>query len=217
MRNLFCFIFSLILTNAIYSQSNPTSEKKPHPELAADDSFSNGAYATGLQSTISMHEKNVLKKIASLEKLQMKVAEINQSLLNKIVIKDEVPVLHQDTNPPIVSSRTIEISFQDHKVKEVKIISSKRNLKNDLNSVIRTLTFEPANFSEIKISVDRFESKVKGFPQVESYKDMPSEAKIHVIKLIDDILVNAIFRFDTFVQKSKEGKLEATINNVKEL
>jgi NAD-dependent DNA ligase len=102
-------------------------------------------------------------------------------------------------------------------LKEVKIISSKRNLKNDLNSVIRTLTFEPANFSEIKISVDRFESKVKGFPQVESYKDMPSEAKIHVIKLIDDILVNAIFRFDTFVQKSKEGKLEATINNVKEL
>ena len=37
-----CFILSLILANAIYSQSNPNSEKKPHPELAADDSFSTG-------------------------------------------------------------------------------------------------------------------------------------------------------------------------------
>lgn len=203
----------------VYSQTvaNSNSEKKPHPELAADDSFSTGAYATGLQTTISLYEKNVLTKITTLEKLHSKAVEINKSLLTRIIIKDEPPTIQQDATLNIVSSRQIEISFQDQKIKEIKVISSKRNLKNDLNSIIRVLSFEPANFGDIKIKVDRFESKVNGASQVETYKEMPSEAKIHVIKLIDEILVNAMYRFDTFIQKTKGGKLEATINNVKEL
>lgn len=220
MKTILYILLFLSLNSFVFSQANinnPTSEKKPHPELASDDSYNTGAYATGLQTSISNHEKEILAKIALIEKLQIKISELNKSIQNTVIINDESPVIAANSHLQIVSSRQLEFSFQNSKVKEIKITSSKRNLKNDLNSIIRILTFEPGNFSEIKIKVDRFESKIKGVSQVEAYHEMPPEARIHVIRLIDQVLLNTINRFETFIQKNKGERLENTINNVKEL
>ena len=220
MKFFHCVFLFLSLTSIVFSQTitnNPNTEKKPHPELAADDAYHTGAYATGLQTTISIHEKEILTKIALIEKLHVKLSELNKTIQNKVIINDESPAIVTNSSIQIVSSRQLEFSFQNSKIKEFKIISSKRNLKNDLNSIIRVLTFEPNNFSDIKITVDRFESKIKGVSQVEAYSEMPPEARIHVIRLIDQVLLNTINRFETFIQKNKGEKLDNTINNVKEL
>ncbi|MBK7058968.1 MAG: hypothetical protein IPH52_28725 [Leptospiraceae bacterium] len=65
MKIFLCTLFFLSIPGFVFAQtnaSNPTSEKKPHPELASDDAYNTGAYATGLQTSISNHEKKKKKK-----------------------------------------------------------------------------------------------------------------------------------------------------------
>ena len=66
MKIILYILLFLSLNSFVFSQANtnnPTSEKKPHPELASDDAYNTGAYATGLQTSISNHEKEILAKI----------------------------------------------------------------------------------------------------------------------------------------------------------
>ena len=117
----------------------------------------------------------------------------------------------------IVSASHIEFSFKEEKTKEVKIVSSKKRLSNDLHSVVRTLTFAPGDFASIKIKVDQFDSKMKGVDMIENYNNMAPEVKLVALKAIDLVITNTIFRMDSYLQKGETDKQENTKTHLTEL
>ena len=217
------YILIFILTTGLFAQAsqgntaNSSVEKKPHASASADTSIPKGNYLNSVNQNLATLEKGIVEKIATLEKLQARAAELNNNLKKKVTINDEVPNLIKSESREIVTSRLIEFTFEGEKAKEVKVVSKKKNLANDMHSVVRTLTFAPVNLDTIKIKIDRFESKTKGIDEIEKYTDMPLEEKIVAIKAIDLVLFNTIFRFDTLIQKAEVTNLENIKNNLTEL
>jgi hypothetical protein len=199
----------------VYAQGTPSI-----PKLSNDPDTTSkpvGNYAIGVNQRLSELENRIKEKISNLEKLQSKASELNKGLKERVFIADEVPAMAQDGTVQIVNSRRIEFTFQADKAIELKIISSKKNIKNDLHSVVRTLTFTPTDFSSIKIKVDKFDSQTKGVPEIKEYGKMQSDAKLAALKVIDLVLFNTIFRFDTLIQKAENDSLDNTKKNLEEL
>lgn len=209
------FTASLVFAQA--SQGNSSPEKSPQLAAKEDTSIPKGLYLNGVNQNLSNLEKSISEKISKLEKLQAKAAELDKSFKEKIIIADEVPTLERASNPLIVTSRHIEFTFQTEKAKELRVVSRKKNLNNDLHSVVRTLTFTPGNISSIKIIVNRFDSRIKQISEIQEFDSMPLEGKIIALKAIDNVLYNAIFRFDTAIQRAEVSKLEHTKDNLSEL
>jgi hypothetical protein len=210
-------IFTSSLLFAQASITNSSGQKPPHSSSASDTSIPKGNYLDAVNKNISLLEKNIADKIANLEKLQTKAAELKADMKEKVTIADEVPAMAKDGNVQIVTSRHIQFTFQANKAKELKIVSSKKNLRYDLHSVVRTLTFTPGDLSSIKIKVDRFDSRTFGIAEIEDYNSMPLESKIVALKAIDLVLYNTIFRFDTLIQRAEVTKLENGRSNLSEL
>ena len=212
------FTASLVFAQASQGNTaNSSPEKIPHSTAKEDTSIPKGLYLNGVNQNLSNLEKSISEKISKLEKLQAKAAELDKSFKEKIIIADEVPALERASNPLIVTSRHIEFTFQTEKAKEVRVVSRKKNLNNDLHSVVRILTFAPGNLSSIKVTVNRFDSRVKQISEIQEFDSMPLEGKIVALKAIDNVLYNAIFRFDTAIQRAEVSKLEHTKDNLSEL
>lgn len=213
-------LLSFLLMSGLYAQApqgNSSPEKTPQTRLKEDTSIPKGNYLSGVNQSLSNLEKSIAEKVAKLEILQAKAAELDKSFKEKIIIADEVPALERNSNPLIVTSRHIEFTFQAEKAKELKVVSRKKNLNNDLHSVVRVLTFTPGNISSIKVTVNRFDSRIKQISEIQDFDSMPLEGKIIALRAIDTVLYNAIFRFDTAIQRAEVSKLEHTKDNLSEL
>ncbi|HRG44846.1 MAG TPA: hypothetical protein PLX69_12300 [Leptospiraceae bacterium] len=216
---IYIFSTGLLLAQSPGSSSNSSARKEPQSsqgsELVTPPANSN--HTNGVYQNLSSLEKSITEKISRLEKLQAKVAEINKNLKEKVSIPDEAPNITKDNGVLIVSARHIEFSFKEEKTKEVKIVSSKKRLNNDLHSVVRTLTFTPGDFASIKIKVDQFDSKMKGVDMIENYNNMAPEVKLVALKAIDLVITNTIFRMDSYLQKGETDKQENTKTHLTEL
>ncbi|MBK8395234.1 MAG: hypothetical protein IPL26_08315 [Leptospiraceae bacterium] len=222
LSRIYTLIF-IFTTVSVFAQApagntaNSSTGKAPHAASKDDTSIPKGNYLNSVNQNLTTLEKGIVEKIATLEKLQARAAELNSNLKQKVTINDEVPNLVKRGGSDIVTSRHIEFTFEGEKAKELKVVSKKKNLSNDLHSVVRTLTFTPVNLESIKIKVVRFDSVTKGVSEIEDYNSMPLEAKIVALKAIDLVLYNTIFRFDTLIQRAEVSKLENTRNNLTEL
>jgi septal ring factor EnvC (AmiA/AmiB activator) len=220
------FLITILTTTAILAQSpgsssNSSARKEPQSSSQGSSELAippaNGNYANGVNQNLATLEKSITEKITRLDKLQTQVASLNKDLKEKITLPDEVPNTVKDNGNLIVSARHIEFTFKEEKTKEVKIVSSKKRLSNDLHSVVRTLTFTPGDFASIKIKVDQFDSKMKGVPFVENYNNMNPDVKLMALKAIDLVLFNTIYRFDSYIQKGDTSKQENTKSHLTEL
>lgn len=209
----------MLLAQSPGSSSNSSSRKEPQSSQSSELSAPapKGNYANGVNQNLVTLEKGITEKISRLEKLQSQLVELNKELKEKVTIPDEDPNITKDNGVFIVSSRRIEFTFKEEKTKEVKIVSSKKRLNNDLHSVVRTLTFTPGDFASIKISVDQFDSKMKGIGMVENYNNMAPDVKQVALKAIDLVLFNAIYRFDSYLQKGETNKHDNTKTHLTEL
>lgn len=217
---IFIFSTSLVLAQSPGSSSNSSARKDPQPSQSIEttnQSAPKGNFAYALSQNIQNLEKSIAEKISRLDQLQTRVAEINKDLKNKATIPEEEPNIIKESGNLIVSSRRIEFTFKEEKTKEVKIISSKKRMKDDLHSVVRTLTFNPGDFSSIKIKVDQFDSKMKEIPLVEDYNSMTPEVKQVALRAIDMVLFNTIYRFDNYIQKGETKKQASTKDHLTEL
>lgn len=214
------FSVSLVFAQSPGSSSNSSARKEPQSAQGSEmviPSAPKGNFANGVNQNILNLEKSITEKISRLDQLHTKVAEINKELKDKVTIPEEDPNLTKESGNVIVSSRRIEFTFKEDKTKEVKIISNKNRLNNDLHSIVRTLTFTPGDFSSIKIKVDQFDSKMKGVLLVEDYNSMAPEVKQIALRAIDLVLFNAIFRFDNYIQKGETKKQDNTKGHLTEL
>ncbi len=219
-------LITILTTTAILAQSpgsssNSSARKEPQSSSQGNSELAipaaNGNYANGVNQNLNTLEKSITEKISRLEKLQAQVAGINKELKEKVSLPDEVPNIAKENGVLIVSARHIEFTFKEEKTKEVKIVSSKKRLNNDLHSVVRTLTFTPGDFASIKLKVDQFDSKMKGIGMVESYNTMAPDVKLIALKAIDLVLFNTIYRFDSYIQKGDTTKQENTKSHLTEL
>jgi hypothetical protein len=190
---------------------------KPHSNLSVDELIPNGEFLTGLNKHLSKMEKNIGEKIIQLEKLHTRITELNKNLKDKVSIAEEIPTLGYNGNIQQVTSRQVEFTFQSDKTKEIKIISRKMNMSNDLYSVIRTVTFNPEKIDSLKMKIDQFDSKINRLSEIEEYSNMPLEVKIEALKSIDSILLNAILRFEGIIHKNGMHKVDKGKKNFKEL
>ncbi len=220
MRIKIFFLLFIFSSNLLFSQStslNSSSEMKPHSNLSVDELIPDGEFLTGLNKHLSKMEKSIADKIIQLEKLHLRITELNKNLKDKVSIAEEIPTLGYNGNIQQVTSRQVEFTFQSDKTKEIKIISRKMNMSNDLYSVIRTVTFFPEKIESLKMKIDQFDTKTNRSSEVEEYSNMPLEVKIEALKSVDNILLNAILRFEGIIQKNGMHKVDKGKKNFKEL
>lgn len=218
-------IVSILTASMVFAQSpgsnsntsRPQGAQKSEQGDAITGSPAKGNYANGVSQNIATLQKSINEKVDRLNKLQAQLADINKSLSNHVTIPEEEPNITKEEGVTVVSSRKIEFSFQGNSTSEVKIVSSKRRIKNDLHSVIRTLTFNPSDFNSIKIKVDQFDGKVKGVPFEESYNAMSPDVQLVALKAIDLVLFNTIYRYDNYLQKRQIDKQENTKSHINDL
>jgi hypothetical protein len=164
-------------------------------------------YSKSFPVNIAILEKEILIKLSDIEKLQQQASEFNKDLQKEIFLISENSVsgLGQAAT---ITAKYVEYIFEAGKTKEIKVVNRQKILKNDLHSITRTLSYTPGNSESIKITVDKFETKVKGNSEVEAYKDLTKESKLQALKAIDSALYATIFRLDSFIQKNEISKLE---------
>lgn len=215
-------ILFFVFTSLIYSQaniSNSSSEQKtPHSNMLMDDLIPAGEYLNNLNKYLAKMEKLISERVAHLESLHSRISVIDKKLKDKLSIVEEVPNLtSEEGHAQIVSSREIEFTFQSDKTKQVKIVSRKMNMTNDLYSLVKTITFNPEKIDSLKIKVDQFNSKVESKTEVDEYNDLPLEVKIEALKAIDKILIHTINNFDAVIQKNRANKVTNGKHNFKDL
>jgi hypothetical protein len=164
-------------------------------------------YTKSIQENIGIVEKQIALKLTDVERLQLEATEFNKELQKEIFLINESS--SSPTGPDgLIIAKYVEFVFEAGKTKEIKIVNRKKLLKNDLHSITRTLTYTPGNSESIKITVERFDSKVKGLTENEMYKDLVKESKLQALKAIDHALFATIFRLDSFIQRSQISKIE---------
>ena len=182
-----------------------------------DDLIPSGEYLNNLNKYLVKMEKLISERVNQLESLHTRISVIDKNLKDKLSIVEEVPNITAEGHTQIVSSREVEFSFQSDKTKQVKIISKKMNMTNDLYSLVKTITFNPEKIDSLKIKVDQFSSKVESKTEIDEYNDLPLEVKIEALKAIDKILIHTINNFDAVIQKNRVNKVTNGKHNFKDL
>ncbi|HMV41762.1 MAG TPA: hypothetical protein PK079_16755 [Leptospiraceae bacterium] len=217
---VYVFVASVVFAQSPGSSSNtsrPQGAQKSEQGDSVSGAPAKGNYANGLSQNIVTLQKSINDKVDKLNKLQVQLSEVNKSLGSHVTIPEEEPNIKKEEGVIVVSARRIEFTFQGNNTSEVKIISSKRRINNDLHSVVRTLTFNPGDFNSIKVKVDQFDSKMKGVPFEESYNAMSPDVQLVALKAIDLVLFNTIYRYDNYLQKRTIDKQENTKSHINEL
>lgn len=184
---------------------NTQSPNSAQPKPNSKEKESN--YSKSILENIAIVEKQIASKVSDVERLQLEATEFNKDLQKEIFLINErssYPVGAEG----LITAKYVEFVFEAGKTKEIKIVNRKKLLKNDLHSITRTLTYTPGNSESIKITVEQFDSKVKGITETEMYKDLVKESKLQALKAIDQALFATIFRLDSFIQKSQLSKIE---------
>ncbi len=184
---------------------NTQSSSSNQPKSNSKEKESN--YTKSILENISIVEKQITSKLTDVERLQLEATEFNKELQKEIFLISESSSAAVGAEG-VITAKYVEFVFEAGKTKEIKIVNRKKILKNDLHSITRTLSYTPGNSESIKITVEQFDSKVKGINETEMYKDLVKESKLHALKAIDNALYATIFRLDSFIQKSQISKIE---------
>jgi hypothetical protein len=219
-------VISVFSTGLLFAQakiSNPDRETIGSVQQKSDDKSdkatnSNSPSAKAVIQNIAVLEKNIALKVADLERLQNEAAEFNPDMKKEIRIVYEKP-----TNPipgpsKYLVYRYVEFEMEGgNKIKEIRVISRHRSLTEDMNSIMKVVSFTPGNPDSIKVTVDKLETKAKGISEVGNYKDFAPEVKLQALKTIDNNLFNSIYRLDSFIQKNQISKNDKNKNQLQGL
>ena len=213
------FLYSIAISA---QQSGPYSAKEggigatQNPNSKTVVSPAKETNSTKAQSqTIQALEKDIVQKLVDLEKLQYQASEYRDFSKEMFLINEKST---SAVGPEgMLTAKYVEYTFEAGKTKEVRVVHRKKNLKNDLHSITRTLTYTPGNSESIKIIVDKFDTRVLGTSEVEAYKNLTTEAKLQALKAIDSALFSTIFRLDTYIQRNELSKIEKNRNQLEGL
>lgn len=179
---------------------------------------SGGASEKALLQKLANLEKDITNKVSELEKLQSQAVEFNKNLGKEMFIISENATIPTSSHQKYIISRHVEYSFEGgNKIKEVRVVSRHKSLTDDINSVIKVVSFVPGNLDSIKVTVDKLDTRVKGISEIENYKDFAPEVKLQALKTIDSTLLNTIYRLDSFIQRSQITKNEKNKNQLEGL
>ena len=163
-------------------------------------------------------EKEITTKVSELEKLQSQAVEFNKNLAKEMFIISENATVPTSGHQKYIISRHVEYSFEGgNKIKEVRVVSRHKSLTNDINSIVKVISFVPGNLDSIKVTIDKLDTRVNGVSEVENYKDFAPEVKLHALKAIDTTLLTTIYRLDSFIQRSQITKNDKNKNQLEGL
>jgi len=179
---------------------------------------SGGASEKALLQKLTNLEKEITTKVSELEKLQSQAVEFNKNLAKEMFIINENASSPTSSHQKYLTSHHVEYTFEGgNKIKEVRVVSRHKSLTNDINSIVKVISFVPGNLDSIKVTIDKLDTRVNGVSEVENYKDFAPEVKLHALKAIDTTLLTTIYRLDSFIQRSQITKNEKNKNQLEGL
>ena len=218
-------VISVFFTGLLFAQtktSNSDRETIGAVQQKGDSKSSNATANTPSEKAVLQKlanlEKEITIKVSELEKLQSQAVEFNKNLAKEMFIINEKARLPTNDYHKFLISHHVEYTFEGgNKIKEVRVVSRHKSLTDDVNSVIKVISFVPGNLDSIKVSVDKLDSRVLGTPDIENYKDFAPEVKLHALKAIDTTLLTTIYRLDSFIQRSQITKNDKNKNQLEGL
>jgi hypothetical protein len=217
-------VISVFSTGLLFAQakiSNPDRETIGSVQQKGDEktASTNSPSAKAVIQSISTMEKSIAMKVADLERLQNEAAEFNPDMKKEIRIVYEKPINNPIPGPQkYLVYRYVEMEIEGgNKIKEIRVISRHRSLTEDMNSIMKVVSFTPGNTDSIKVTIDKLETKAKGVSEVGNYKDFAPEVKLQALKTIDNNLFNSIYRLDAFIQRSQITKNDKNKNQLQGL
>ena len=204
-------LICMIGTGAVFAQANKSAnadrENFGVVQSKNDTQTSNSPSAKAVIQKIAVFEKSIASKVDDLEKLQAQAVEFNKNL------KKELFIINENASGPapgpqkFLISKHVEYSFEGgNKIKEIRVVSRHKSLTDDVNSIIKIVSFSPGNSESLKVTIDSLDSKANGILEVENYKDFAPEVKLQALKTIDRTLLNSIYRLDSYIQRSQATK-----------
>lgn len=210
------FILVVFWVQGLLSQAQvgTSATVAKQPASSEDSGEALGVHDRNTMEVVKRYEDMITFRIGELEKLHSKLAKLDKKMEKKITIPSEINLDKHEGGHVYSVERYAEYSFDGDKVKDVRIIFKKKNIKNEAIFENKDLVFVPGQFQGIQVSTDKIETKSRNTKEMEYYREFTADAKLKTLKVIEGTVTNSVNKLTGFIRTTLTDREKKSIKAV---